>query len=140
MKAVGVVFSAGCDPRSFTVNCCRLLGVDDLVAVVLQVGRFDAARNAVPAMEEEDRGHLRIGLSNVSVGFIPRQVHGLKHATGIHRASTDVEVSNVLGGRGPRTDRGGEILMFTSPPTADRTESCHAGCDRCGRHLSRPAI
>lgn len=29
-------------------------GVDDLVAVILQVGRFDATGDRVPAVEEED--------------------------------------------------------------------------------------
>jgi hypothetical protein len=30
------------------------IGIDDLVAVVLQVGRFDAAWDRVPAVKEED--------------------------------------------------------------------------------------
>ena len=44
------------DPDGLLEVVVGQLRVDDLVAVVLEVGRFDAARNRLPAVEEED-GH-----------------------------------------------------------------------------------
>ena len=43
VKAVGVVFDAGCDPRNFTVNCCRLLGVPIPKSVRIRQPRLWAA-------------------------------------------------------------------------------------------------
>ena len=65
-------------------------GIDDVVAVVLQVRRLDATRNRVPAMKEEDfqrpsllaTTHREVSLGSEKVAIVLRMM-SLSHRTGI---------------------------------------------------------
>ena len=57
------------NPDGFLKVLIRELRVDNGVASVLQVGRFDAARNRLPAVEEEDGDHLRKSLGGLSCAW-----------------------------------------------------------------------
>jgi hypothetical protein len=62
-----VEFALG-DPDGLLEVLVRQLGIQDGVATLGQVGRFDAARNRLPAVEEEDFHEARRIIANHAFG------------------------------------------------------------------------